>query len=72
MKRVDEAVILDMINKNILVPGKYVVTENYLTVTADLYDKVSTYLSDGDYSSSGMGHCYEGNSQQWTFYINRW
>ena len=48
MKRVDEAVILDMLNKNILVPGKYVVTENYLTVTADLYDKVSTYLSDGD------------------------
>ena len=71
MKRVDEAVILDMLNKNILVPGKYVVTENYLTVTADLYDKVSAYLNDYGYSSSGMGHCYEGNSQQWTFYINR-
>ena len=71
MKRVDEAVILDMLNKNILVPGKYIVTENYLTVTADLHDKVSAYLIDGDYSSSGMGHCYEGNSQQWTFYINR-
>ena len=71
MKRVDEAVILDMLNKNILVPGKYVVTENYLTVTADLHDKVSTYLSDYGYGSSGMGHCYEGKSQQWTFYINR-
>ena len=72
MKRVDEAVILDMLNKNILVPGKYVVTENYLTVTGDLYDKVSTYLNGYGYSSSGMGHCYEGDSQQWTFYINRW
>ena len=71
MKRVGEAVILDMLNKDILVPGKYVVTENYLTVTADLYDKVSTYLSDYGYSSSGMGHCYDGSSQQWTFYINR-
>ena len=39
--------------------------------TNDLYDKVSTYLSDYGYSSSGMGHCYDGNSQQWTFYINR-
>ena len=27
MKRVNEAVILDMLNKDILVPGKYVVTE---------------------------------------------
>ena len=71
MKRVNETVIIDMLNKDILVPGKYVVTKNYLTVTADLYDKVSAYLSDGDYSSSGMGHCYEGKSQQWTFYINR-
>ena len=71
MKRIDKAVILDMLNKNILVPGKYVVTENYLTVAADLYDKVSTYLRDGGYSLSGMGHCYEGKSQQWTFYINR-
>ena len=72
MKRVNEAVIIDMLNKDILVPGKYVVTKNYLTVTADLYDKVSAYLSDYGYSSSGMGHCYEGKSQQWTFYINRW
>ena len=61
MKRVNEAVIIDMLNKNILVPGKYVVTKNYLTVTSDLYDKVSTYLSDGDYSSSGIGHCYYGS-----------
>ena len=72
MKRVNEAVIIDMLNKDILVPGKYVVTKNYLTVTADLYDKVSAYLSDYGYSSSGMGHCYDGKSQQWTFYINRW
>lgn len=71
MKRIDEATILDMLNKNILAPGQYIVTDNYLIVTDGFHDKVSTYLSDCGYDSSGTWHCYNGESQQWTFYINR-
>ena len=71
MKRVDETVILDMLNKNILVPGKYLVTENYLTVTADLHDKVSAYLRDNGFWPTGTGSFYNGECQQWTFWINR-
>jgi len=71
MKRVDQTVINDMLDKGILVPGKYLVIENYLTVTADLHDKVSAYLRDHGFWPTGTGLFYEDEAQQWTFWINR-
>lgn len=71
MKKVDETVITEMLNKNILEPGKYLFTEKFLTITADLRDKVGTYLRKHDYSSTGTGLYCKGEAQQWTYCINR-
>lgn len=69
-KKVDQTVINDMVNKGVLVPGEFVVTENYLTVPAKQEKKVYNYLYRNGYGSTAEGHCYKGKTQQWTFYIN--
>ena len=78
-KKITEKTILELLNKGLIEPGKYIVSKHFLAVLGEckadkdgnITDPLYCYLRENNYTSTGEGVAYNGKEEMNIYYINQ-